>query len=245
MGQTRRVFLRLHYFTTMMQKLTEKLKEQKLFVVALALIVLDQITKVWVKGFSIGGWIHEGMPLHSSVPVIGDIVRWTYVENPGMAFGITFGDGKIFLSLFSVVAAMALSWYLYAIRKGPMVIQLGVMLLLAGATGNLIDRVFYGVIYNEAALFYGKVVDFIDVDCPDFTVFDREITRWYVFNIADACVSCGIALLLIFNYKVPSHGQTHQQISQSDILNSEKEENGSATDVVVEKNEQIDSEKDA
>lgn len=183
----------------------QKLKEQKLFLVALALILADQVTKAWVKGFTIGGWVHEGMPLHASEPVLGEFLRWTYVENPGMAFGITFGDGKIFLSLFSIVAAMALAWYLSKIRTGPKVIQLGVMLLLAGAAGNLIDRVFYGVIYNEAPLFYGKVVDFIDVDCPDFTLFDREITRWYIFNIADACVSCGIVLLLLFNYKIPSH----------------------------------------
>ena len=229
----------------MMQKLTEKLKEQKLFVVAFGLIVLDQITKVWVKGFSIGGWIHEGMALHSSVPVIGDLVRWTYVENPGMAFGISFGDGKIFLSLFSVVAAIALAWYLYAIRKGPLVIQLGVMLLLAGATGNLVDRVFYGVIYNEAALFYGKVVDFIDVDCPDFTVFDREITRWYIFNIADACVSTGIVLLLLFNYKIPSHTGSPEETFQETASTSTQVENSSAPEPDIEKNEHSESEKPA
>ncbi|MFM8473314.1 MAG: signal peptidase II [Candidatus Kapaibacterium sp.] len=181
------------------------LKEQRLFLVTIALILADQVTKLWVKGFDLGGWVHEGMPLHSSVPVVGELVRWTYVENPGMAFGISFGDGKIFLSLFSIVAAGALAWYLHRIRRGPRIIQIGVMLLLAGAAGNLIDRVFYGVLYHESPLFYGKVVDFIDVDCPDFTLFDREITRWYVFNIADACVSCGIVLLLLFNHRIPSH----------------------------------------
>ena len=194
---------RLRHMTSYFRNMIQKLREQKLILVALLLVLIDQATKLWVKGFTLGSWVHEGVPLYSSKQVVGDLVRWTYVENPGMAFGITFGDGKIFLSLFSVVAAIALTWYLTKLRTAPMVLQIGVMLLLAGATGNLIDRVFYGVLYNEAPLFYGKVVDFIDVDCPDFRLFNRDITRWYIFNIADACVSCGIVLLILFNHKLP------------------------------------------
>ncbi len=182
----------------------KQVREQKLFVVALLLILSDQLTKIWIKGFQLFGFVHEGMTLESSRNVLGDFLRFSYVENPGMAFGVTFGDGKIFLSLFSILAAGALAWYLHKLRHSNVWVQLGVMLLMSGAIGNLIDRVFYGVIYSESPLFYGKVVDFIDVDCPDFNLFGREITRWWVFNIADACVSCGITLLMLVNAKIPT-----------------------------------------
>ncbi len=179
-------------------------REQRLFVVALLLILIDQVTKVWIKGFHILGLVHEGMPLESSRQIFGELLRFSYVENPGMAFGVSFGSAKIFLSLFSIIAAGGLAWYLHKLRHSTIWVQLGVMLLLAGAVGNLIDRVFYGLIYNEAPLFYGKVVDFIDVDCPDFSLFGHSYTRWWVFNVADACVSCGITLLVLFNHKIPT-----------------------------------------
>ncbi len=180
------------------------MREQKLFVIALFIILLDQLTKLWIKGFHLFGFTHEGMILNSSTPVLGDLLRWTYVENPGMAFGVSFGPGKIILSLFSIVAAIALGWYLFKLRYANKWVQIGVMLLFAGAIGNLIDRVFYGVIFSEAPLFYGKVVDFIDVDCPDFSLGGQEITRWWVFNVADSCVSCGIVLLMLVNAKIPT-----------------------------------------
>jgi signal peptidase II len=175
------------------------LREQRLFWIAFILILADQATKIWVKGFTLFGVVHQGMYLHESVEVLGDILRWTYVENPGMAFGIEFGWGKIFLSLFSVLATIGLGWLLYRMRTAHIGIQITIMLLLAGATGNLIDRVFYGVLYNEAPLFYGKVVDFVDIDIPDIHLGDFNLTRWYVFNIADSCVTCGIILLILLN----------------------------------------------
>lgn len=182
----------------------KQVREQKLFAVSLLLILIDQFTKIWIKGFHLFGFAHEGMPLNSSRDVLGDFLRFSYVENPGMAFGVEFGAAKIFLSLFSVVAAIALGWYLYKLRHSNIWVQLGIMLLLSGAVGNLIDRVFYGLIFSEAPLFYGKVVDFLDVDCFDFSLFGHTYTRWWVFNVADSCVSCGIVLLLLFNNRIPS-----------------------------------------
>ena len=182
----------------------KKLNEQKLFYISITLIIIDQLSKIWIKGFTLLGFTHHGMELNTGENIIGDFLRLTFVENPGMAFGITLGDGKILLSLFSIVAAAALAWYLFKLRMSSIWVQIGVMLLLSGAVGNLIDRVFYGVIYSESPLFYGKVVDFVDVDCPDFTLFGREINRWWIFNVADACVSCGIVLLLFANNKIPT-----------------------------------------
>lgn len=176
------------------------LRTSYLFISAFLLIVLDQVTKLIVKGFDFFGYKVEGFYYGEQIPVFGDVVSFTFVENPGMAFGIEFGVGKIFLSLFSVIAGFGLSWYLNKIKFAHNGIRVGIALILAGAVGNMIDRVFYGVIFGESALFYGKVVDFILVDIPD--VFGYS--HWPVFNVADSCVSVGIVLLIIFNDKLPT-----------------------------------------
>jgi signal peptidase II len=179
------------------------IRNQGFLLTSLLLVVLDQCTKIAVKGFHIFGWQHNGMMLGESIEVLGDMVRITFVENPGMAFGISFGVGKIFLSLFSVAASIGLAWYLSRLDAKHVWLRLGLALVLAGATGNLIDRVFYGVFYGEQPLFYGYVVDFIDVDMPDVTLFGQLYTRFWVFNVADSCVTTGMCLLLLFNHHLP------------------------------------------
>ncbi|MCB0712518.1 MAG: signal peptidase II [Ignavibacteriae bacterium] len=150
-----------------------------------------------VKGFTLFGIHHEGMERGQSIPVIGDFIRFTFVENPGMAFGLDFG-APLLLGLFSIGAAIFL---VYLLRKAHDTkiggFHYALSMILAGAVGNLIDRVFYGVFYDYASLFHGKVVDFIDVDIPD-NLFGLSLDRFYVFNIADSAVSVGIILLLIF-----------------------------------------------
>lgn len=171
------------------------------------MVILDQITKISVKGFDLFGLHHKGMRLGDSLSVIGDFIQITFVENSGMAFGISFGAGKIFLSLFSVFASIALIYYMIKITKYDKYIKLGFALILAGAVGNLIDRVFYGVFYNEGPLFYGNVVDFVQVDIPDIDFMGIHYTHWPVWNIADACITIGVILLLIFNKRIPTFQQ--------------------------------------
>ncbi|MFN8358816.1 MAG: signal peptidase II [Candidatus Kapaibacterium sp.] len=180
---------------------------KRFFLLSAGLIVLDQLTKLWVKGFTLFGIQHDGMFLGESHPIIGDAVRLTFVENPGMAFGVSFGWGKVFLTLFSLIAGIGLAWYLSKLRHHSTWVQLGISLLLAGAIGNFIDRAFYGVLYGEGALFYGLVVDFIQVDIPDVNWFGQVYTHWPVFNVADSCVSCGMVLLFILNKKIPMLNQ--------------------------------------
>ncbi|MCS6808122.1 MAG: signal peptidase II [Bacteroidota bacterium] len=179
------------------------IRNTRFLLIAGVLIIIDQITKILVKGFHLFGWHHEGMHLYESINVWDDIIRITFVENAGMAFGISFGAGKIFLSLFSIAASIALAWYLMRFDIPHVGAKLAVMFIFAGATGNLIDRVFYGVLYGESPLLYGKVVDFIDVDMPDITLFGREYTRFWVFNVADSCVSIGMVLMILFNHHLP------------------------------------------
>ena len=160
----------------------------------------DQATKLMVKGFSIPalGLHVQGIPLGSSISVIGDFARLTYIENPGMAFGIDVG-GKLFFSLFSVVASIGILLYLYKMRNERLLFRFSLALILGGAVGNLIDRVFYGVLFNDGVLFYGKVVDFIDVDFFNVNIFGYHLSRFPIFNVADSSVTIGVLILLIFH----------------------------------------------
>ena len=125
-------------------------------ITAFLLIIFDQVTKLLIKGFNFFGIEHKGFYYAESVPVIGDFLMFTFIENPGMALGIEFGDGKIFLSLFSIFASIAIGWYLVKMDGYNAWARTGVMLIFSGAVGNMIDRVFYGVIFNESPLFLVK-----------------------------------------------------------------------------------------
>lgn len=166
------------------------------------IVVIDQISKLLVKGFEIPilDLYHAGIPVGASYPIFGDFLRLTFIENPGMAFGIDMG-GKLFLTVFSLVASTAIFAYLYKIRGEAIIIRLALAMILGGAIGNLIDRVFYGVIFGESPLFYGKVVDFVDVDFFDIDFLGIHMTRFPVFNLADASVSVGVVTLLLFHRK--------------------------------------------
>jgi signal peptidase II len=165
------------------------------------LVIADQVTKLLVRGIQIPalGIAWEGMPYGMSRPLIGDFLRLTYIENPGMAFGIGTG-GTPYFAIFSLIASIALIAYLYHLRTGPFGFRLALATVLGGALGNLIDRVFYGVIFGYAPLFRGRVVDFFDMDFIDFTIFGYHMSRFAIFNIADASVTVGIIFLLYLQY---------------------------------------------
>ena len=171
----------------------------RILFVTLAVVLGDQATKLMVKGFSIPslGLHVRGIPLGSSIPVLGDFARLTYIENPGMAFGIDLG-GKLFFSLFSVVASVGILLYLYRMRNERFLFRFSLALILGGAVGNLIDRVFYGILFGDGTLFYGKVVDFIDVDFFNVNLFGYHLSRFPIFNIADSSVTIGVLILLLF-----------------------------------------------
>ncbi len=172
----------------------------RVLLLSLLIVLGDQAAKLIVKGASIPalGISLAGVPYGSSRPLLGNFLRLTYIENPGMAFGIDVG-GKLFFSVFSVVASIAILLFLYHARNEPLGFRLSLAMILGGAVGNLIDRVFYGVLFDEAPLFYGRVVDFFDVDFFDINIWGYHLSRWPVFNIADASVTIGVLLLLFFH----------------------------------------------
>ncbi len=171
---------------------------RKLLTLSGLIVLLDQCAKLSVKGFTLFGIHHVGMQLYESFQLIGDVVRVTYVENPGMAFGLNF-DAPLLLSIFSVAASIFLIYLIWQTeRDGITGLRISLALILGGAVGNLIDRVFYGLAYGYAGLFHGRVVDFIDVNIPDISILGFNLKRFYVFNIADAAVTIGVVLLLLY-----------------------------------------------
>ena len=192
-------------------------KNTAILIVVLA-ILIDQITKIYVKTH----FVIDGHGLK--------VFDWFYInftENNGMAMGIEFGGkaGKLFLTLFRIVAVSAIGYWLWQIIKKnlPTVAIVAIALVLSGAVGNIIDSVFYGVIFDApvnapatlfadepyGSLFYGRVVDMFH-----FPIWEGELPEWlpfiggeyfrffnYIFNPADAYITVGVALLFIFSKK--------------------------------------------
>ena len=138
-----------------------------LFVSAI-LVLADQVSKAIVV---------RTMSLYESVPVIENFFHFTYITNDGMAFGIDFPFGYFIFSLVSALLTIFLFWYLWSVRNDSLLIRLGLAMIIAGAVGNLIDR-----------LMLGEVIDFLDFMIGNF--------HWYVFNLADSYVTVGMVLIL-------------------------------------------------
>jgi signal peptidase II len=219
-------------------------------------VIVDQVTKLLVKGFSIPflNFNYDGMYYGQSIPIIGDFFRLTYIENPGMAFGFEPGPKfKLAISLFSLIASIGLVFYLYLIRNKSLSLRLAIAFILGGAIGNLIDRTFYGVLFGYAPLFFGSVVDFFDFDFFNFTIFGTSYDRWPIFNIADASVTIGVLILILFyknddeteEIKNPPLAEINENlipdITAKEPINFENEKHNQA----VELNDQTDIRKEA
>ena len=166
----------------------------RVFFVSFLVIIIDQVSKFAIKGFSIPllNYHHTGLTYGESTSIIHNILYFTFVENPGIAFGLDFGpDYRTLITLLTFVACAGLLLYYYKIRKEDVALKLSIAILIGGAFGNLFDRVFYGVIYNYAPLFEGKVVDFLDIRILNL-FFLRNTTGIYVFNLADMAILFGV-----------------------------------------------------
>lgn len=190
---------------------------RKPLILILLILVVDQVIKIYVKThFAIG----------DDVKVLGlDWFRIHFLENKGMAFGMSFGNtiGKLLLTLIRVVLSVAIFMYMNKlIKKGEKkIIIYSFALIFAGAVGNIIDCLFYGVIFDESTVFaaatmfpaeggyapllFGRVVDMfyfplIDTTWPDWVPFvGGDNFRFFnaIFNFADASITIGVVLLLI------------------------------------------------
>lgn len=195
-------------------------KTTLIIVLAVVLLVLDQITKILVK---------TNMSIGESIPVFGDWFQILFIENKGMAFGMSFGGeiGKYILTSLRIILFGFMVYYIrHLLRKdAPVGVLLGLTGIMIGALGNIIDCVFYGQIFEVstytnvaefvpfgdgyAPLFQGKVVDMlyfplINTTFPEwFPIWGGEPFVFFrpIFNIADSCVTVGALYLLIFKWR--------------------------------------------
>lgn len=168
---------------------------KRLLLLGIALVMLDQTIKYLVK---------TNMALGEQICLIGQWCRLCFVENEGMAFGMAFGGrvGKFLLSLFRIVlSGVLIGWIRSLCRKGtaPAGVPFGLTLITAGAVGNLIDCLFYGLIWDYAPFMFGKVVDMFYF--PIIRQGERVLFFSPVFNFADSCVTVGAFYLLLFQWR--------------------------------------------
>ncbi|GIV59079.1 MAG: lipoprotein signal peptidase [Rhodothermaceae bacterium] len=163
--------------------------------ITLAVVLVDQATKIVVL---------NTMMRHESIPILGDWLRLTFTENPGMAFGITFGP-PVLVTVFSIVATALIIFYMVKIGRAYFPYRASLALVLGGAIGNIIDRVFYGVILGYDGLFLGRVVDFIHVNLwrgyiPEAIplVGGSYIALFPIWNVADMAIVLGVVGILVF-----------------------------------------------
>lgn len=202
-------------------------------IIIFIIVLIDQISKIWVKTHFFWGESLEILPFF----------ELRFVQNPGMAFGWELGS-KLFLTIFRMIAVGGLLWYLFKLRTTKLIpfgYVVCIALITAGAAGNIFDCLFYGEIFNNpyppqvasfvpwgegyAPLFKGMVVDMLyfplfSFTWPDwvpllggseFSFFDP------VFNIADASISVGMTVLIFFYYKYILMTDDSQVAEREDI----------------------------
>lgn len=185
-------------------------------IVIFGVLLIDQISKIWVK---------THMEISEEIPVFGDWFIIHFTENNGMAFGmeLPWEYGKLALSLFRIFAVALIGYYLFSLpKKGASNgLMISGSLIFAGAVGNIIDSVFYGILFSDsyyqvatflpegggyASLLFGRVVDMLY-----FPIWEGYLPEWLggnyfiffrpVFNIADAAISIGVVSIILFYKK--------------------------------------------
>tara|TARA_B100001146_G_C16200223_1_gene444038 strand:- start:3058 stop:3519 length:462 start_codon:yes stop_codon:yes gene_type:complete len=140
------------------------------------IVAIDQLTKAVVR---------NNMFIGESKPIINNFFHLTYITNDGMAFGLDFPGGNFLFNFVSISLTIFLIWYYWQERNSNIMLRISLLCILAGAIGNLIDRILFGT-----------VVDFLDFMIGGY--------HWYVFNIADSSVTVGMCLYILFSIKYQS-----------------------------------------
>lgn len=218
--------------------------KKALFLVAI-LLIIDQIIKIYIKTHFLLG---------EEVFILGHWGRLNFIENEGMAFGIKWGGtiGKYALSIFRIIASVAIFLYMKRLvkeKKHPLLIY-SIAFIFTGAVGNIIDSMFYGIIFNESGYFgfggdpavlfpsdggyagflQGRVVDMfyfpiIDTHYPDWIPYfgGKELMFFRpIFNFADACISIGVIVILIFYRRIFKNDKNLVEKTQEETTSSQQ-----------------------
>ncbi|EHQ27903.1 lipoprotein signal peptidase [Mucilaginibacter paludis] len=193
----------------------------KPFFIAALIILADQIIKIWVK---------HHMYIGEEIKFMGNRGMLHYTENNGMAWGLELGGdlGKLALTLFRIVAVCGIGYGVVHLvkHKYHRGLIMNVSLIFAGAMGNIIDSTFYGVIYNYAPIFHGRVIDMFY-----FPLISGYFPKWLpfwggedfiffrpIFNLADSAISIGVILILLNQKRYFKHETVEESSINSEMV---------------------------
>lgn len=188
-------------------------------VIIILVLLIDQISKIYIKtNFT----LYDGVEVFSWFKIY-------FIENEGMAWGAKIPGqyGKLALTLFRLVAIVGIGYWLWdsVRKKSSRVLIISIALIFAGAFGNIIDSVFYGIIFNDSV---GQVAQFLPPDGGYGTLFHGKVVDMFsfsffdpVFNVADSAISVGVGLLILFNKrafpKKPKEETSEEAIKNEDL----------------------------
>lgn len=187
---------------------------------AILLIFIDQAIKIYIK---------TNFDLGEERKILGNFFKLHFIENPGMAFGMSFGPGmgKFLLSLFSILAVGGIVYFLiYAVKnKRPKGLAISIACILGGALGNIIDRVFYDVLFDNRGTFpdgkreymFGEVVDMFYFDIWHGEIGGVYVSLWPIFNFADLAISVGVVSILIFQKRFLGISKENKQNTSAEV----------------------------